>query len=152
VVGSKEERFRGFMEASEPRLRRALVAAYGLDRGRDATAEAYAYAWEHWDRIRDMENPVGYLYRVGQSRTRHRSLPVVFERPTEDERWFEPALGRALAALSDRQRIAVVLVYGFGWTMREVGDVTGISVTSIQNHLERGMKKLRRALEVRSDA
>ena len=42
--------------------------------------------------------------------------------------------------------IVVVLVYG------SHGDVTGISVTSIQNHLERGMKKLRRALEVHSDA
>jgi len=32
----------------EPRLRRALVAAYGSDRGREAAAEALAYAWEHW--------------------------------------------------------------------------------------------------------
>jgi RNA polymerase sigma factor (sigma-70 family) len=61
-------------------------------------------------------------------------------------------LGKALAGLSERQRTAVVLVYGFGWTMREVGDVTGIAVTSIQNHLERGMEKLRRSLEVHSDA
>jgi RNA polymerase sigma factor (sigma-70 family) len=152
VVGSREEHFGQFMEGSEPRLRRALVAAYGWERGRDATAEAYGYAWEHWDRICAMENPVGYLYRVGQSRTQNRSHPVVFERMTEDEKWFEPALGKALAGLSERQRTAVVLVYGFGWTMREVGDVTGIAVTSIQNHLERGMEKLRRSLEVHSDA
>jgi len=34
------------------------------------TAEALAYAWENWDRLSSMKNPVGYLYRVGQSRAR----------------------------------------------------------------------------------
>jgi len=39
--------FEGFVRESEPRLRRALVAAYGFEEGRDATAEALAYGWEH---------------------------------------------------------------------------------------------------------
>lgn len=64
--------FDGFVTKMEPRLRRALIAARGPELGRDATAVALAYAWEHWDRVRAMRNPVGYLYRVGQSRTRRR--------------------------------------------------------------------------------
>jgi hypothetical protein len=48
--------FEGFVRESEPRLRCALVAAYGFEEGRDATAEAFAYAWEHWERVRQMPN------------------------------------------------------------------------------------------------
>ena len=43
----------------------------------------------------------------------------------------------------------VVLVHGFQWTLREVAELTGTKVTTVQNHLERGLVKLRRALEGR---
>src|SRR5262249_19579169 len=52
------------------RLRRALVAAYGVDVGSDASADALAWAWEHRDELATMANPAGYLYRVGQSAAR----------------------------------------------------------------------------------
>jgi DNA-directed RNA polymerase specialized sigma24 family protein len=53
--------------------------------------------------------------------------------------------------LSEGQRTAVVLVHGFGWTLREVGELTGVQPTTVQNHLERGLAKLRAALEVTED-
>jgi len=140
------------VEGVEPRLRRALVAAYGSERGREATAEALAYAWEHWGRLRGAENLIGYLYRVGQSRIRQRKDRPLFVRPDHPEPWFEPALAPALADLSESQRTAVVLVHGFGWTMREVAECTGVKVTSVQNHLDRGLKKLRAAMKVTCDA
>jgi DNA-directed RNA polymerase specialized sigma24 family protein len=127
------------------------VATYGFQRGREATAEALAYAWENWSRIRGIENAIGYLYRVGQSRTRERKEPLLFVRSDQSDPWYEPALASALSRLSDPQRTAVVLVYGFGWTMADVAAMTGVKVTSIQNHLDRGLKKLRNALRVRND-
>lgn len=137
--------FEAFVRDAEPRLRRALIAAYGSERGREATAEALAYGWEHWARVRAMQNPTGYLYRVGQSRTRRRSslrtaFPVAAEPDLPN---VEPGLGAALAALTERQRIAVVLVHGFGWTLREVADLTGRKVPTVQRHAERGLAKLR---------
>ena len=63
----------------------------------------------------------------------------------------EPGLGRALARLSERQRVAVVLVHGYGWTHREVAELTGSRPTTIQNHLERGLRKLRADLEANHD-
>lgn len=142
-----EEAFEEFVGINEPRLRRAFVAAYGGDRGRDATAEALAYAWEHWNQVSQLNNAAGYLYRVGQSRTRQPRSDPHFSPPQEAEWSFEPRLIPALKRLSMNQRTAVVLVYGFGWTMREVGDLTGTKVTTIQNHMERGLKKLRSELE-----
>ena len=36
----------------------------------EAAADAMAYAWRHWDTLASMANPVGYLYRVGQTSIR----------------------------------------------------------------------------------
>jgi len=140
--------FRAFVVTAEPRLHRALVASLGWDRGREATADALAYAWEHWPRVRSMTNPAGYLYRVGQSSARRRRVPVLFERPEHTDSLYEPSLIRLLAELPERQRIAVVLVHGFHWTTREVSDLTGIAPSTVHTHLERGLSKLRAALEV----
>jgi DNA-directed RNA polymerase specialized sigma24 family protein len=142
--------FEAFVREVEPRLRRALVAAYGFEDGRDAAAEALGYAWEHWARVRDMPNAAGYLFRVAQSRGRgpRRRPPVLFDTSGWAEPRFEPGLPGALARLSQRQRLAVVLVHGFGYTLREVAELTGIKITTVQNHLERGLSRLRAQLGV----
>lgn len=145
--------FTAFVEEHESRLRAAMIACYGPDRGGEATSEALAYGWEHWDRIRSMDNPAGYLYRVAQHagipRRRH---PVFPEPPHHSDPLIEPGLPDALAALSERQRAAVMLVHSFGWTQSETARFLGISESSLRNHLRRGMSKLRSALEVTIDA
>ena len=143
-----EADFTAFLREAGPRLRRALASLYGPERGREATAEALAYAWEHWDKIKTLAYPVRYLYRVGQSKTRTRKDRPIFERSVRDDPWHEPALGRLLADLPERQRVAVILIHGFGWTSQEVAELTGIKVTTVQNHLERGLAKLRSGLGV----
>jgi hypothetical protein len=96
--------FVGFVDDCEPRLRRALVSRYGLEDGREATAHALAWAWEHWLEVQEMTNPVGYLYRVGCSRFRARRRPV-FEQRLDSIPDVEPGLGPALDQLSERQRV-----------------------------------------------
>jgi DNA-directed RNA polymerase specialized sigma24 family protein len=157
VVDEDDDGFTKFFADAEPRLRRALVAAYGAERGREAAAEALAYAWQHWNtgkRVSVMINPIGYLYRVGQSRSRPRLDPPPTRPvpPDASEGWTEPGLPRALAGLSERERLAVVLITGFGWSFREVADTAGVSVSSVQSYLDRGMRKLRVDLGVTRDA
>jgi DNA-directed RNA polymerase specialized sigma24 family protein len=155
--------FEAFVRAAEPRLSRALAAAYGFEDGRDATAEALAYAWENWDRLQHVANLPGYLFRVGQSRSRRFRQPVtaglpggrspgpaMFAISDGADHSFEPGLPAALAALTQRQRIAVVLVHGYGYTLREVAELTGIRQTTVQNHLTRGLARLRATLGVTS--
>jgi DNA-directed RNA polymerase specialized sigma24 family protein len=145
--------FESFWEAAEPRLRHAFAATYGPTRGADATAEALAWAWEHWARVQELANPMGYLYRVGQSKTRRRKQPPTFPAPAAmGMPWVEPGLPAALAQLTDHQRVSVVLAHGFAWTHREVGSLLGLSPSTVQNHVERGLAKLRDALEVNADA
>jgi len=148
VTDADEVTFRAFVLDTEPRLHRALVGCLGWERGREATAEALAYAWEHWDKIRGMVNPAGYLYRVGQSRVRRPKTRTLFQRPDEPDSRYEPALAGLLADLTQRQRVVVVLIHGFGWTAPEVSEFTGLSVSTVHTHLERALAKLRSALEV----
>ena len=141
--------FTRFVKEVEPGIRIALSAAYGREHGREATAEALAYAWENWQRVGAMSNPAGYLYRVGQTkarRLRRRRVKLPLEVHGEPP-WIEPALESALGALSKRQRSAVVLVHGFQWTHAEVGELLSISTPTVKTHVQRGLEKLRAHLD-----
>jgi RNA polymerase sigma factor (sigma-70 family) len=154
--------FDDFVAGVEPRLRRALVAAYGPDEGREATADALAWAWQNWDRLQGMDNPAGYLWRVGQTavrsaaRQRQRELSAVVEVELEPldghrEPHVEPALDGALADLSPQQRAAVVLVHGYGYSLSEAAGVLACSISTVRNHVQRALRRLHAALEVSDD-
>ena len=150
---SDEDRFAELVGSVRPRLARAFLAAFGAERGQEALAESMAYAWEHFDELEEMQNPAGYLYRVGASRSRGRRPAAVFPSPEElGLPAMEPTLAPALASLSGRQRVCVVLVHAYGWTHDETADLLGLSRSSVQNHVERGLDRLRRAIGVYDDA
>ncbi len=152
VVGIERapEIFTRFFSDTEPRLRHALVASYGPEVGREAAADALEYSWAHWDRVAAMEFPVAYLYRVGQSAAKkyRRRGKRLADLEATSEHWVEPALIPALSRLTERQRTAVVLRHAFGYSLSEIGRVLGVSVPTVQKHIDRALVKLRRALEV----
>jgi len=144
--------FDDFVREVEPRLRRAFVGCRGVDGAREATAEALAYGWEHRDRVLAMENPAGYLYRVGQSRTKARRRVIL---PTPGDLNLpevEPALIPSLLDLPEQQRTAVWLVHACGWTYAECAEAMGISRSAVGTHVSRALDALRRALEVETHA
>lgn len=149
-----ERTFTRFVKEAEPRLSYALAAAYGVEVGAEATADALAWAWEHWEKVRAMDNPAGYLYRVAQSKARryHRPRRLFPSLPEPEVPNVDPELARALEALSPRQRAAAVLVHGFGFTEREVADLLGISRWSVRTHADRALARLEKMLGVTVDA
>ena len=148
-----EREFTRFVKETEPRLSYALAAAYGIEIGAEATADALAWAWEHWSKVQEMNNPAGYLYRVGQSKARRHFRPVVLFPvvPSFEAPMVSPDLHTALAGLSKNQRVAAVLIHGLEYTEREVADLLGISRWSVRTHAERGLTKLKNELEVAID-
>ena len=154
--GKNKGEFTMFVADAEPKLRHALVAWYGGDLGREAVAEALAWAWQNWDRLADMDNPEGYLFRVGQTHARRHLRRRKLRAPFKDHRdfepprnpRFEPGLISAIESLTSRQRSAVVLVHAYGLTHAETAELLGIRRSTVQNHVERGMAKLREQLEV----
>lgn len=146
-----------FFEQSEERLRHALVASYGPAIGRESALDALSWSWEHWDQLQTMANPVGYLYRVGQTAARRllKSSPVVNLRTNAaivDDAEIAPEVQPALARLSEQQRASVVLVHGYALSQRHAAEVLGISISTLREHLARGMERLRSDLEDRDDA
>lgn len=145
--------FAEFFVATEPRMRQALVATYGPVDGREATVDALSWAWEHFDRVVEMEHPLGYLFRVGQTAVRRfggRLLPVEslvdrFAHLPEISPELLPALGR----LPEQQRTVVVLVHAFGWTQADVAALLEVSPSTVHQYLSRAVDRLRSELEVR---
>lgn len=135
-----------------PRVRRALVARYGVDVGADAAAEAVAWGVEHPDRLAAMANPAGYLYRVGQSAARrlHRANRGRVSFPREqavDASDLSGDVFAELARLRHEQRVAVLLVHGYRFTYREVAELLDTTEAAVTNHVHRGLAKLRHRLE-----
>jgi DNA-directed RNA polymerase specialized sigma24 family protein len=147
-----EGEFAEFFRSMQPRLNHALAAAYGIEVGHEATADALTYAWENWSKVRVMANPGGYLFRVGQSKARrYRRRAPMFPGVSElGIPEVEPGLPMALEVLSEAQRLAVVLIYVLGWTEDEAAAMTGVDRSTVRRHRDRGISKLRAALGVRS--
>lgn len=143
--------FEDFVVEVRPRLVRAFVSCRGIADAYDAAAEALAYGFEHWDRLKVMDNPAGYLYRVGRSRTRQRRkvrLPPPAEICLPD---IAPELVPALLNLPETQRTAVWLVHACGWSYAEVAEAMETSVSMVGNHVTRALKALRSQLETDAD-
>ena len=102
----------------------------------------------------EVGNIGGYLFRVGQSAAKRETesrRPI--ESPKRAEGWvressYEPRLDAAMASLSGQQRAAVLMVHGYGYSLREAADVLGVSLGTLRTHLGRGLDRLRHELEV----
>jgi RNA polymerase sigma-70 factor (ECF subfamily) len=145
------ESFTEFVSDVEGRLRQALTSALGPEFGREAAAEALAYGWEHWVTISQMENPVGYLFRVGQRsgrKARSRKRVVFPAVAAERLPWVEPGLPSAMGRLSEQQRMVVLLLFGYEWSMSEVAELLGVTKATVQSYSDRALARLRRRLGV----
>ena len=112
-----------------------------------------AYAWEHRKKLSRMDNPSGWLYRVGQSRSRR-----YFRRPlrlpppqSAGNPGVAPELPALLAALPERQRVAVLLTRAFDYTVREAAEIIGVAPSTVQQNAQRGLQRLRAAMGVPTD-
>jgi DNA-directed RNA polymerase specialized sigma24 family protein len=150
IVANQSDPFADFVAANRRALRQVLVARFGVDVGSDATADAFAYAFEHWDYVAAMANPLGYLYRVGQTSARRhhrRQRPIHLPPVPEDHLpMVEPGLTKALTGLPPDQRTVVLLIHAFDWSYAQAAQTLDVSVGKVRNDLSRGMARLRSQL------
>ena len=147
--------FDEFTRSAGERVRRALVAFYGVEIGTEAAAEALSVAWQRWDEVSAMDNPAGFMFRVGQSKARpHVRWWVRRELfPSTEGQIAAPDGARldvldALRRLRPEQRAAVVLVKSHGHSYREAAEILGVSEAAVTNHVHRGLTRLRTIMEV----
>lgn len=143
--------FEEFTRHVGERVRRALVAFYGVEVGTEATAEAMVVAWQRWAEVSTMANPAGFLFRVGQSKARphvrwshRRSGFPSTDRDSEVSYDIGVVdLFRALTRVKPEQRVAVLLVKAYGFSYAEAAAVLNQTETTLANNLRRGMARLR---------
>jgi len=137
--------------STAPRLWRAIYAYAGGRRqvAEDAVAEAFALAIEHAEAIR---SPVPWIYRTAfriatreLERERRRPPGQPDRVPGVDPGEIADVI-RALAALSPRQRAAVLLHDAEGYSGPEVARLLGTSAATVRVHVFRGRRRLRELL------
>jgi DNA-directed RNA polymerase specialized sigma24 family protein len=138
--------------------RRALISGYGPAVGAEAADDMAVWAFANVDRLETVKNRAGYLYRVG--RTCARRIKRVHDRNSGDSTWrlntpdhsdavvVSIELGDAMASLSRMQRSAVLLCDGYGYPLGEAAAVLCCSVSTLRNHRNRGLKRLRQAMHI----
>jgi RNA polymerase sigma-70 factor, ECF subfamily len=142
------------------RLWRALVLTTASpDMADDAVAEAFAQALR---RGRQLRNPAAWVWRAafniaaGEMKERRRVIPLdvgvevaAVVPDVSPERLID--LVWALARLTHRQRVAVVLADYAGWSHRQIAGVLGASVATVGVHIHRARGRLRELLQEDSD-
>ncbi len=134
--------FEEFFTVESDRLLRILGVIVGSRaEAEDIVQEAFTRVYQHWDRVRDMEDPAAYLERTAMNVFRNqyrratmavrRSLRAAPERDVFQAVEDRDVATRALAVLTPRQRAAIVLTEGLGYSGEEAADVLGIRKSTV---------------------
>ena len=154
--------FGAFFEAEHARLLRALYLVTGdPQEAEELMQDAFVAVWERWDRVRSMDEPTGYLYRTAMNRLRSRlrraaraTRRALAPRDSPDafadvER--RDTVARALAALPERQRAAIVLTELLGFGSEEAGRLLGVKDVTVRSLASQARASLRTTLEDRDE-
>jgi RNA polymerase sigma-70 factor (ECF subfamily) len=128
-------------------LRDAALASEAVD-------EAMARAYQRWSRVQTLDNPSGWVYRVGLNWSRSilrralRPAPVwVTNTATVAERGgLDPAIDRALAQLSIEQRAVVVCRLLIGYSEAQTAAALGVRPGTVKSRLARATARLQTLL------
>jgi RNA polymerase sigma factor (sigma-70 family) len=151
--------FEAFYEAEARTLFRRLWLVTGnRAEAEELMQDAFLLVWERWERVRAMDDPLGYLYRTAMNlfRKRYRRAALAIRRtiglvPSSND--FSDADDRqvvrhVLATLPPRQRAALVLTEMLGFTSKEAGNALGVTDGTIRSLTRHGRDAFRKEMEV----
>jgi RNA polymerase sigma-70 factor, ECF subfamily len=153
--------FDDFYVASHDRLLHVLYAMTGeLAEAQDVLQEAYARAWQRWDRVSSYEEPTAWVrtvaWRLAVSRRRkaHNRLGAALRLHAREAPVAEPSpdtalIVAALRSLPDAQRRALALHYLCDLSVEAVAEETGVSAGTVKSRLSRGRVALAALLSER---
>jgi DNA-directed RNA polymerase specialized sigma24 family protein len=149
--------FESFYAAAVDRVYRALAVTLGdVHLAREATDEAMARAYVRWGQVARIDNPGGWVFRVGlnwatswrRKLRRERALPET-DRGLPAVTMSDPDGTGALAALTllpvDARAVVVCRVL-FGLSTAETAAVLHVAEGTVRSRLSRALTVLRREL------
>ncbi|BBH67536.1 hypothetical protein ACTI_42210 [Actinoplanes sp. OR16] len=153
--GPPAEDFEAFYRANVDRVYRALAVTLRQDDlAGEAVAEAMARAYSRWSTVGNLDNPAGWVFRVGLNwatsfwRKARRERPPS-ERPEQIQRGTaETAVfaREVLARLPRPQRAVVTCRILLDMTTAETAEALRISEGTVKSRLSRALADLRRDL------
>jgi RNA polymerase sigma factor (sigma-70 family) len=148
--------FEDFFELEHEGLFGALYLLTGnRSDAEDVMQLAFMKVWERWGVVQEMDNPTGYLYRTAMNvfRSQRRRAAVAARRAVKQVLGgggdqlnrvdVRDEVDRALAALTPRQREAVVLVDLLEFPADEAARLLGIAPSTLRVQLARGRERAR---------
>jgi len=150
--------FEAFFEDEKDRLLRALYLITGsVGEAEDLAQEAFTRLYERWDSVSVMDDPAGYLHRTAMNlfRSQARRAKVALRRAVglgPEHEVFQrvedrDVAARALASLTPRQRAALVLTEGLGYSGEEAGRLLGIKASTVWALTHQARASLRGTME-----
>lgn len=150
--------FDHFYRETRSSVIRALAATLGSNElAVESTDEALARACQRWERVGRLDNPAGWVYRVGLNHARNgirrsvrRLTHPVFDdaiSPSADTDVADPAIAAALLTLSFDHRAVVVCRFVLGWSEEQTAEALAIRPGTVKSRLSRALIKLERRLD-----
>ncbi|GIJ46789.1 putative alternative RNA polymerase sigma factor SigM [Virgisporangium aliadipatigenens] len=145
--------FETFYAESVDRVYRALaVTLVDVALAREATDEAMTRAYLHWSKVSRLNNPGGWVFRVGlnwatswrRKLRRERPLADDFPRPAAAHHdTADAAVTEALTALPVQQRAVVVCRVLLDLSTVDTATVLGLPEGTVRSRLSRALAALR---------
>jgi RNA polymerase sigma-70 factor (ECF subfamily) len=152
--GAVVDSFEDFFIAEMARFLGAMtVIVQNRSEAEEIVQDAFLKVWERWGSVRGMEEPVGYLYRVGMNlyRSRLRRAGVALRHAVHPSRTRDELAGveardeavRLLAVLTPREREAIVVTGYLGYSSDEAGRLLGIKGDTVRVLVGRARSAIR---------
>lgn len=127
---------------------------------KDLVSETVLQAYEHFDSLRHKEAFLHFLFgiasRILKNKSRRRKFWGIFQSAEAEEKHHDSQnaevsadvqlLYGALAKLPQEQREAVILFEISGFSLKEVQDIQGCSLSAVKSRVVRGKRRLARLL------
>ncbi len=147
-------RFDAFFQEEHERLFKALYFVTGNRHdAEEVMQDAFLKLWERWDSIDEIEDPTGYLFRVGLNGFRMRrrraatSIRKVVPAPEARDLFLDAEMRTDVRAmllgLTPRQRAALLLVDLLGYSSEQAGSILGVRPSTVRALATQGRRALR---------
>lgn len=125
----------------------------------EITQDAFLRVWERWDRVAELEDPTGFLFKTAMNvfRDRARRASIAARRSLriadrgDDLAAVEDRdeMIRAMRPLTSHQRAALVLTGYFGYSSEEAAQVLGVRASTVRALATKGRSTARAKVEGR---
>jgi RNA polymerase sigma-70 factor (ECF subfamily) len=158
-VPVRDDTFEAFYRVQADRVYRALAVTLADQQlAREATDEAMARAYARWDALIRLDNPGGWVYRVGlnwatswwRKVRRERQLTAGVDRADLAHAGAAGAL-EALSGLSVEQRAVIVCRVLLDLSTAQTAETLGVAQGTVKSRLARALKALRTTVAEEGD-